>query len=253
MKRIKKVFTSIISMVLVISLVGTNCVFANSAITETNDCNELEQQNDIYSTASKIQNEIPNAEVRVSDGIIHIVVEDLSEIPWLENTARIDPSRDTSVTSFSGGSFRYFNIPAYGYLSYTPYSQVYMTKDIVDGLKLKMTEPTICNWIRDQILAGLTVNAISALAVSVWGIEIPVGVVSVVGNLIYWVVSYMNYWSLNSAQNSSSTGKVSVVKGNVPDGYISFIYTPWNNYTCSTYLGYDATWYNGVYDLDDQY
>ncbi len=231
----------IISVFLCVAIIFTfgSTAFASNSISD-NEANIMRE-------AAEIQEEIPNAEVRVVDGVLHIVVDDYSDVPWFN--AAVQSSRTTSVVSSSGGSFREFDIPWYAPDGARPYSQVYMNKDVVDALKLQMTEPTICKWIVDQIGQGLTAAAVAALAYSVWGISITSGVVSVIASFLYWVVSNLEYWSLKSAQDSSTTGKVSVVRCLSPQGNYSYIYSAWNNNICTTYCNYDAVWYAGEYDV----
>lgn len=209
---------------------------------------EYVYQNNIESNVEKIREEIPDAEIRVVDNVIHIVVDDLSDVPWL-NTNTTNAARLTSVYSSTGGSFREFDLPWYAYMSFAPFSQVYMSKDVVGALMVQMNEPELFDWIVEQIGAGLTTAAISALAAELFGVTVPAGVIGVIGSFLYWVVSNLEYWSLKSAQDKSTTGKVSVVRGTTQDGMYQYIYSPWNDNICETYLGYDANWYGGEYDV----
>ena len=197
----------------------------------------------------KIRAELPNATIRTKDYTIHIVVNDYSEIPWFSFSNREENSRSTSVTSSTGGSFRDFDVPWYGYLSYVPFSQVYMKKDIVDALKIKLNEPSFAAWIMEQVGQGIAYATIVSLAYSIWGKNINTAIISILASFLYWASTNIEYWSLKNAQDNSVSGKVSVVKGTTVDGYYSYIYSSWNNNTCTTYGGYDATWYAGTYDV----
>lgn len=70
-----------------------------------------------------------------------------------------------------------------------------------------------------------------------------------IGSLLAWGGSNLEYWSLKSAQDSSTSGKVYIVRGTTAEGCDSVFYSPWNDNICATYAGYDAVWYGGVYDV----
>lgn len=84
---------------------------------------------------------------------------------------------------------------------------------------------------------------------SKWEISVPTSVIALLVAFTVWALSNLDYWSLESASDQSSTGKTSVLHTITSDGYYSLIYYPWNNNTCTTYGGYSATWYAGDYEF----
>ena len=210
------------------------------------DTGSGEMDSSLKKAVERIQKELPRAEIRTVGNTIHIVVDDISDIVWLNNASRIEINRSAESSSI-GGSFRYYNVPFYA--TYIPYIHSYLNENIVEALKIQLSEPNIYAWILSAAAEGLTNAAIAIMVESVWGITIPVGVIAIITSLLFYAGSNLEYWSLVSAQNNSLTGKVSVVKGMSIDGYSSFIYSPWNNNTCTSYAGYDASWHEGVYDI----
>ena len=240
----------IISILLVLAIMITLSApaLAAKSITPTKGSN-------IESTVARLQAEIPDAQIRVVNNVIHIVVDDLSEIPWLttssgnHSSSEINSSKVTRVVSSSGGSFRYFDIPWSGHSSYAPYSQVYMSKDVVDALHVNMTNNKLAEYIYDLASKGYSYTKIAELVLATWDYEISPNAVKMLVTVVYKVICNLERWSLEAAQNSSTTGKVSVVRGYTPEGNDSYIYSPWNNNICETYLGYSADWREGVYDV----
>ena len=208
--------------------------------------NPEEIDGSLQEAVERIQKDLPQAEIRIVGNVIHIVVDDISDVIWFNNSSRIELNRSTAYSSI-GGSFRYYNAPFYA--TYIPYIHSYMNENVVEALKIQLSEPNIYAWILSAAAEGLTDAAIAIMVESVWGITIPVQVISIITTLLFYAASNLEYWSLVSAQNNSTTGKVSVVKGMSIDGYSSFIYSPWNDNTCTSYAGYDASWYEGVYDI----
>lgn len=229
----KKFFSFFLAIIMIISL---------SVSVYANPCS-------ISDAVVRIQHEVPNAEIHVENSTIHVVVNDITIIPWLNDTFRTNQSRTTTVYSSNGGSFRDFIIPWYGNFYFTPYSQVYMNKDVVESLKLRLHEPSIFNAIVSSIASGMTSDAIAAMVYATWNIVITPGMVSFIAGIISYYATDLEYLSLKSAQDSSVSGKVYVVRGMTPDGISTYIYAPWNDNTCVTYNDYDATWYGGVFDI----
>jgi len=232
----KRITSILLSVCIILSLSTT----ALAAEIDSQNAETIEIQQEV----EKMWQEFPNAEsIRVVDGNIHIVLNSMSDLPSAMIT-----TRTTNVTSSDGGSYRDFNVP----WSYTwiPYSQVYMNKTVVDGMKLCMTEPTFAAWIADQIGQGLTTAAVSALALATFGVSVPAAVCGVIGSFLYWAGSNVDYWSLKNAQENSTTGKVNLIRGYTYDGYGSTMYIPWNDNNCPTYCGLDATWHEGVWDVN---
>ena len=93
----------------------------------------------------------------------------------------------------------------YGFI---PYSQVYMTSDVVDALRLQMLEPEEYEWIVNHLLEGMTESAIVTLYRTFFGETIEGTVVGIIAAWMYNYVSTIDYWSLKSAQDLSSAGKV---------------------------------------------
>ena len=237
---IKKLTSTIITIFMCISMI----LVISLPVLAVND--EYAYQSNIERNVSKIRDEIPDAEIRVVDNAIHVVVDDINDVPWF-NTNTTNVAKVTSVYSNKGGTFREFDVPWYEFPIFTPFSQVYMNKDVVDALKLQMTEPEVFDWIVEQIGLGLTTASISRLAAEMFGVTVPSRVITAIAEFLYMVVSSLEYWSLKSAQDNSSTGKVSVVRGIAQGGVYQYIYSPWNSNICDTYLGYEANWYEGEY------
>ena len=240
----------IISILLVLAIMITLSApaLAAKSITPTKGSN-------IESTVARLQAEIPDAQIRVVNNVIHIVVDDLSEIPWLStssgnhSSSGINSSKVTRVVSSSGGSFRYFDIPWYCYSSYAPYSQVYMSSDVVNALRINMSNHPLASAIYGLFSSGKSYSEIVAIISAEWGYNLTPRTVQILVGVVYNVICDLEKWSLEAAYNSSSTGKVSVVRGYTPEGNESYIYSPWNDNICETYLGYSANWVEGVYDV----
>lgn len=200
----------------------------------------------MQAAVSKIQEEIPDAEVRVKDNVLHIVVSDATKIPGFVSGEKA-LGETTNVTSVNGGSYRTFHVTAFA--TFAPYSQVYMNKAVVDSLRLFMTEPSVCQYIIDSVASGLEVHLIVELVKKDFKKAITIDMIKIIAEFGYWFQSNLEYWSLTSAQSQSSEGKASVVRGRNIDGYEQVFYYPWNGNQCPTYSAYKATWYEGVYDV----
>ena len=129
------------------------------------------------------------------------------------------------------------------------YSQVYMNKDVVDSLKLFKSEPNIVRMILDYAAADYLAHQIVAAVYAAFGVTLNIAVVNLVCAIGVWAASNAEYWAFDAAQSQSAQGKVSVVRGLTSDGYEQYYYSPWNGNNCPTFSGYEATWFEGVYDV----
>ncbi len=231
----------IISLLLTLALFATVCV-NNSLVVQAEDMAVDAEKMALQRALEQFEKDFPEADIRVVNNGIHIVVNDITDIPGMS----VQPFT-TSVTNSNGGSYRNFQVPWYE--TYFPYSQVYMNREVVDATLIKMSRPDIYNWVKSQIGEGITSAAISAAAVYVWGISIPAAVVSILGSFAYNAAANLDYWSLTNAKAQSSQGKAYVVRGNTNEGVYYVFYAAWTGSSCPTYLGYEATWYAGVYDI----
>ena len=203
----------------------------------------------IYDEAKRLESIIPNSEATVIDGMIHIVVDDPADVPWMNATIQANSERVTSVVSSKGGTFKDFRIPAFDIGGFFPYWQTYMTQDVVNAALIKKGEPSVLQWILDQTVLGVAYSKIAEVASAMLGFTISSTVVSLLAGVFLFVIPTIDYYSLKSAKDRSSTGKVSVVIGDPPNGYPTTMYTPWNNNICTTYHGYEAVWYEGEYAI----
>lgn len=206
------------------------------------------QTQDIHTAAIQIQQSIPSAQVRVENNVMYIVVSDPSQIPGFNSVLRT-----TGEESDIGGSYRNFRTSAFA--TFYPSSQVYMPKNVVDALDLYLTSPSIYTFIVNKLGEGLLHAAIVSLVYQQYGIAITTGVVAVIADwgssFLYWAISNAEHWAINAAQEQegNTEGKVSVVRGITSDGYQQYYYYPWIGNDCPTYNGYNATWYEGIYDV----
>lgn len=92
----------------------------------------------IQEEATRIMTEIPGAVVRISDNVIHVAVSSPEQIPNFVSNART-----TSVISSTGGSYRNFIIPAFA--DFSPYSQVYMSRDVTKGIEFRFDRGGLLN------------------------------------------------------------------------------------------------------------
>ena len=83
----------------------------------------------IATAIASIKKDLPDAEITVVGDTIHIVVDDFTKVKRFINSPAsysANAAKTTRATSIEGGSFRNFDIPWYGYLSFIPASEVYM-------------------------------------------------------------------------------------------------------------------------------
>lgn len=203
----------------------------------------------LENAVARIKYDIPDADVTVADGIIHIVLDDPEKIPGYSTP---EPGLETNVTSASsyyGGTYRDFKYRLGAGSYFLPSIQTFMTKDVTDAVKLKLHHQDICDWIKQKFHEGFTKDMIAAMASSEFRKAITVMRVSYILDFVYYLQTNASYISIVSAQNQSSEGKVSVVLGSTPDGFLSYLYLPWEGRICNSYGGYDASWFTEIYDL----
>lgn len=205
-----------------------------------------EEPSDILSVVDRIQSEIPDAEIIVENDTIYVVVDDPSKIP-----GAVSMSRTTSVTSSIGGSYRNFKTTAFA--TFYPTSQVYMPKSVVDALIFSYENPSKLEIVVEKALEGMSNAAIRAYLITNYGVVLSVDAIEFISECgsqaLTWLITKSECTALKAAQNSSSTGKASVVRGYTTDGYTQFYYYPWTDSQCVSFNGYDATWFGGVYDV----
>ena len=205
----------------------------------------------IATAIASIKKDLPDAEITVVGDTIHIVVDDFTKVKRFINSPAsysANAAKTTRATSIEGGSFRNFDIPWYGYLSFIPASEVYMNKDLVDSILLDLNKPDIVKWIVEQSITS-TVSDIVVKLFARYGISLSVKAVNYICSFLYYIAIHLEYWSLQSAQEKSPEGKVSVVYGTLPEGVYTYIYTPWSGDVCVTSCGYPAMWYECEYDI----
>ena len=204
----------------------------------------------VQSVANRLQEEFPDATIRIVEDQIHIVMDDPSELLGYE----IAPSatRTTRVVSSEGGSFENFEI-GFG-ATFDPYLQVYMNTEMVEGLKMRLSEDStmeeIVHFIFTALASGVAEIYIAQYIHDTFGVAIATAVVGRFADGVFDHVVNLDYNSLCDAEDRSTTGKVYYVKGNTYDGIYSCLYYPWNDNVCETYGGRDATWYEGKFPLD---
>ena len=205
----------------------------------------------VYERAKEIEASIPNSEVFVIDGNLHIVVDDLADVPGFGYSIQPNSTsaKVTSVTSSQGGTFRNFDVPWSGTLDFNPYKQVYMSKDVTEAVRIMLNERDIFDKIIEGLSKGMTRAAISTMIKSLFNVTVSSSVIGVISSVLSGVIVNLPKIAFNSAYNRSTTGKVSVVWGIPREGNLEFIYSPWNNNVCKTYMGYTADWYEGEYDI----
>ena len=236
--KIKKIISIFLALMMVFT-VNANVLAAGRSQ------DKIEAQS-LQAEVEQLKATIPEAEIRVENNIIHVVIDDVSKIPGFESSS-VNSSKTTSINASNGGSYRYFTVPSWD--TFGPYSQVYIPAEKVDSLIVYLTKPTIVKFIMNQIAVGIPTAAIPAMVLAAYGVSIPAGVVTFISGFLYWTGTNLEYWSLENARKMSTTGKISVVRGLSRDGHRLFIYSPWNNNTCNTYNGYNATWFGGTLDL----
>lgn len=196
---------------------------------------------------NRIVEEIPGAVIRVQNDVIHIAVNSPNQIPNFTTQ-----SRTTSVVSSAGGSYRSFWIPFAG--EFNPYSQVFMSANVASAVAFRFDHPDLATQIIQDIVDGVSHHLIAAWvrteeeAEDMSEEEIN-AIVDGLTYLVHVVVFDLEHIVFDTALNSSSTGKVEVVRGLTSNGFTQYFYYPWNNNVCATYGGYSATWFAGVYDV----
>lgn len=196
---------------------------------------------------NRIVEEIPGAVVRVQDDVIHIAVSSPEQIPnFASNT------RTTSVISSTGGSYRSFIVAPLA--DFSPYSQVYMSKSVTKGLEYRFDNPDKATEIIQMIADGMATAAITIYVKSLaaeydMNEEDVEPIIDGLRYLVYVGFIDLEHTVFDIALRSSTTGKVSLVRGINYNGYTQYFYYPWNDNVCSTYNGYNATWFPGVYDV----
>lgn len=235
-------FRKLLSIILVVALTGT---FAMPALAAeiSNGVADKKKALTVEEAADRVRSEIPNAQVMTENGKIYVVVEKLSDIPLFNTDSGL--TRTTNEVSVNGGSYRNFQPPLFA--SFYPYSQVYMKEEVVDGLMMYMTQPDIIRLILEYSAAGYLTSQIIAAVKAAYGVTLSSFLVGLVCSIGVWTISNAEYWALNAAQ--STNGRASVVRGRTVDGYEQYFYSPWTDYNCPTYSGYEATWFEGVYDV----
>lgn len=236
----KRLFSILLTVVTCVSM----CI--PSIASEAID-NRTSRNTTIQDVANRIKNDLPGAEVRIANGAIHVVLNDISDLNSIITRESTGHLRSTSVYSINGGTFRNFSVPSNAML--IPVAQVYMSKSVVTARLLQLSRPSIVDTIVSLHVADQTAPAIATYILNNFGVSVEISTIETVISLIPWLVTSLDYWSLEAAQNSSPSGKVSAMKAFTSDGYYTFYYTPWTSNYCTTYAGYDAVWYSGEYDF----
>lgn len=209
----------------------------------------------IQEEAARIMTAIPGAVVRIKDNAIHVAVNSPEQIPNFVSNART-----TSVISSTGGSYRNFIIPAFA--DFSPYSQVYMSRDVTKGVEFRFDNPDAATRAIQMIADGVAYVVIATYvksAIESSGLnnddyetvsdEEVDQIIEGLRYLVYVGIIDLEHTVFDSALRSSTTGKVSVLRGLNINGYNQYFYYPWNDNVCSTFGGYNATWFAGIYDI----
>lgn len=239
---------NVISLLVALAMVFVSCSYA-FAIEDITDEYFFED-----SILTRIENDFPSSTVRVVDGVFHIVLPDdciyMSYVDCNVNTINSMDNRGIPTTHMVaplGGTYKSFTVPWNA--TFIPLFQSFLTKDNTDALLIQKGNPSLYQFILGLIADNIASEAISLIVEDVFGIRVPVSVISTISAFIAYGVSSADYWSLINAKNNSTTGKVSVVYGMSYDGYTIYIYAPWNNTVCDSYQGYPAIWY--AEDIND--
>lgn len=222
-------------------------IFSMSLPTFAAETDSGKREAQLQLEVNRIAKEIPGAVVRVQNDIIHIAVSSPDDIPNFASKART-----TSVISSTGGSYRSFIVAPLA--DFSPYSQVYMSQTVTKGLEYRFDNPDKATEIIQMIADGMATAAITIYVKSLaaqYNME-EEDVEPIIEGLRYLVfVGFIDleHTVFDIALRSSTTGKVSLVRGINYNGYTQYFYYPWNDNICSTYNGYNATWFPGVYDV----
>lgn len=201
----------------------------------------------ISETIAQIKEVAPNAEVKVANDTLHIVLNDYSELTALISSSQSPTPRFTGVVSSVGGTFKNFSTP--GNALMFPITQVYMNEKATEARITQLLKPSFYNWACELAAGGYSAIQISKEALKVYGYDILPGVVTVLVSLTMVGVTNMDRWALEDAQAKSSVKKTCVTFAYTSDGLPTYLYLPWNDDVCSTFGGYDADWYRGVYNF----
>lgn len=205
---------------------------------------------------AEIQRAIPDADITVENGTIHVVVNDISDIPGFEHySAQASSSLPTSNV---GGSYRNFRNVILA--DFYPYSQVYMSQEVTAAMVFYLDHPDQFYQILQDALEGATYLYIKAQLTTyykqVYGDylsdvqtrEIALTASGIAEFATDSVIAIAKS-SFKSAANNSSTGKVSIVRGYTDTGYHITYYSAWNDNLIPTFNGYNADWYEGIFDV----
>lgn len=222
----------IIAFLLMTMMAVSVCVFPGLSVHAegTNDSERIQE------AVAQFETDFPDADIRVVDGTVHVVVDELD----------MPQTRMTSVTSSAGGSFVDFNIPSYEV--YRPYCHVYMNKSAVEAAKIQKQKPEVVEYILYEWAAGVAASTIVSLVKDKYGVQLDLDTVKFLCSNAIKFVGEFDRNSLIDAQNRSTGGKAYVVYGNYSNGVTFKVYGPWNGNTCTTYMGMNAlTWKEKVY------
>ncbi len=196
---------------------------------------------------ARIKYDIPDADVTVADGIIHIILDDPEKIPGYSTPKPGLETNTTSVSCYNGGSYWDFQLTWSAWSYFAPTYQVFMPAPLVEPLKIKLSRPDIVQWILSQSMS-MTATAISIEVSKMPGYTVVPASISLIISLTFHMLLNIQYYALEQAQNQTEKGRVYVVYGTTPDGLPSYLYFPWKTSTCNTYCGYEATWHAEEYD-----
>lgn len=226
-----------------------SCLPVHTNAFEVNTTNDVS----LLRATSEIQNNIPDADITVENGTIHVVVNDISDIPGFEQYS--NNSRSSLPVSYVGGSYRNFRNVILA--DYYPYSQVYMSRSVAAAFNFYLDHPDEFYELLAQVLETATKESIKAQLRSYYleqygsisqaqtqEIEfIAEGIAAFTTDTIIQLAKS----SFKSAYGSGQ--KVWIVRGYTDTGYHVIYYSPWTDNYVPSYNGYSADWYEGVYDI----
>lgn len=209
------------------------------------------QAHNIFDFAEQIKDDYPNARVVIQDNVLHVSFSSEEEAMayvetcFFDNRITVNRSYCNNVYSANGGTYVDFSVPFYA--TFTPYTQVFFPRAQVEALRLYITNQSVANMIYYDLIAGMSTDAIIDLVYGLTGVTLDDSIIDAVYDIVLYAATNLEITSLNNALSTSSTGKVQVVRGMSVDGYLAFIYSPWNSNYCQTYGGYMADWHAGTY------
>lgn len=209
------------------------------------------EMNNLSSLAEQLKTDYPNANVIIQDNALHISFASEEEAMayvescFFDNKIAVNRSYCNNVYCASGGTYVDFSVPFYA--TFTPHTQVFFPSAQVEALRIYLTNQAAANMIYNSIVAGLATNAIIDIVSGAFGFTLDDSIIDAVYDVVLNSSTNLEITSLNNALSNSSTGKVQVVRGISVDGYLAFIYSPWNSNYCETYGGYMADWHAGSY------